>query len=223
MANHQTMHHPNTKNDLNGFSLLELMACLTLVSVFAIAGTRFLMDSFQRILATVEMEANAQYFLQAIHLARSEAIRTQSYVSIRPICENNWNSGWEVFINPNLQFLHAPLASDVLLHHRLASVITTNNPAKDQQRRGNQFQDLNMKGQHRPCIKSLAIQGSKNLIKHISFTPAGGAVMKSGGFIANRLVFWHKNYPQIERQILMSASGRIRICNPQIDQSQCPN
>lgn len=209
---------------INGFSLIETMACLALMSLFAIQATQLFTHSFQRIMASIEIQASAQNFLQAVHLARSEAMRLQTYVSMRPICDNRWDSGWEVFMNPTLDFRPTPLASDILLDYRLSSKITSLKPHGQAVPQGNQFEDLHMSDIPRSCDngKNHSTTSSRRvLIKHISFNPAGGAHMKSGGFIANRLILWHKNYPEIERQILMSASGRIRICNPDQVQRQC--
>ena len=48
----------------------------------------------------------------------------------------------------------------------------------------------------------------------IRFNPAGGAKLKHGGFVANRLVFTHTKNADLQRHVILAASGRWRICNP---------
>ena len=48
----------------------------------------------------------------------------------------------------------------------------------------------------------------------IRFNPAGAAKSKHGGFVANRLVFTHTKNADLQRHMILAASGRWRICNP---------
>ncbi|WP_286261780.1 GspH/FimT family pseudopilin [Polynucleobacter sp. HIN9] len=48
----------------------------------------------------------------------------------------------------------------------------------------------------------------------IRFNPAGGAKSKHGGFVANRLIFAHIKNTSLQRHVILAASGRWRICNP---------
>ena len=48
----------------------------------------------------------------------------------------------------------------------------------------------------------------------IRFNPAGGAKSKHGGFVANRLIFAHTKNTSLQRHVILAASGRWRICNP---------
>ncbi len=48
----------------------------------------------------------------------------------------------------------------------------------------------------------------------IRFNPAGAAKSKHGGFVANRLVFTHTKNADLQRHVILAASGRWRICNP---------
>ena len=51
----------------------------------------------------------------------------------------------------------------------------------------------------------------------IRFNPAGAAKSKHGGFVANRLVFTHTKNTLLQRHVILAASGRWRICNPNSD------
>ncbi len=48
----------------------------------------------------------------------------------------------------------------------------------------------------------------------IRFNSAGAAKSKHGGFIANRLIFTHTKNTSLQRHVILAASGRWRICNP---------
>ena len=48
----------------------------------------------------------------------------------------------------------------------------------------------------------------------IRFNPAGAAKSKHGGFVANRLIFAHTKNRDLQRHVILAASGRWRICNP---------
>jgi type IV fimbrial biogenesis protein FimT len=48
----------------------------------------------------------------------------------------------------------------------------------------------------------------------IRFNPAGAAKSKHGGFVANRLIFAHTKNTSLQRHVILAASGRWRICNP---------
>lgn len=48
----------------------------------------------------------------------------------------------------------------------------------------------------------------------IRFNPAGAAKSKHGGFVANRLIFAHTKNTSLQRHVILAASGRWRMCNP---------
>ena len=48
----------------------------------------------------------------------------------------------------------------------------------------------------------------------IRFNPAGAAKSKHGGFVANRLILANTKNTDLQRHVILAASGRWRICNP---------
>jgi type IV fimbrial biogenesis protein FimT len=48
----------------------------------------------------------------------------------------------------------------------------------------------------------------------IIFNPAGAAKTQHGGFVANRLIISHAKANHLKRHIILAASGRWRICDP---------
>ena len=55
----------------------------------------------------------------------------------------------------------------------------------------------------------------------ILFNPSGSAKTKHGGFVANRLILRHRDAPKLQRHLILAASGRWRICDPQSDRRGC--
>ena len=90
-------------SDNNGFTLLELAVTLAIVAILLVAGTppmRNLLLDARRARVTNEL-------VRALHVARSESIRTSADVVLCPLdsgagCSRGtdaWNRGWIVFVN----------------------------------------------------------------------------------------------------------------------------
>ena len=64
---------------------------------------------------------------------------------------------------------------------------------------------VHQKNQHEMTfyLNRLKSQQSQNL-----------AQSKHGGFVANRLIFAHTKNTDLQRHVILAASGRWRICNP---------
>lgn len=90
----------------SGFTLVELMVTLIIVSILLAAG----LPSLKSFLQGNQLIAGTNELISAIHIARSEAIKLQTNVTI---CEstdgtsctdpatNNWDDGWAVFVDSN--------------------------------------------------------------------------------------------------------------------------
>jgi len=55
----------------------------------------------------------------------------------------------------------------------------------------------------------------------IGFNAAGAAKTAQGGFVANRLIFGHRRFMNLERQVILGSGGRWRICDPARDSKRC--
>jgi type IV fimbrial biogenesis protein FimT len=73
---------------------------------------------------------------------------------------------------------------------------------------------------HQIQVDSKAFMDSHTGQSQIRFNPAGAARTKHGGFLANRIIMRHTKNHQLERHIILAASGRWRICNPRAKPSQ---
>ncbi|SEK02705.1 MULTISPECIES: GspH/FimT family pseudopilin [unclassified Variovorax] len=77
---------------VEGFTLLELMVVVAIVAVLATVGT----PAFRDLLINQRLSAAAQAFNAALSLARMEAIRRSQSVSVTALVGRSWLGGWAV-------------------------------------------------------------------------------------------------------------------------------
>lgn len=175
-------------------SLLEALICVALLSLITVLSIR----SFAQQIATYELDAFAQTFVQDAQLARQVSQQRRETVSMRPLTKEhhpNWAAGWEirsgVTINSSLVKSYINTTPIEVAEHLL-------NPSQ-------QFADMSAPGKER----------------HISFTDGAPALLHHGGFVANRIIWQHSRYPELIRHIILGPGGRWRICNPVEDKKDC--
>lgn len=96
----------------HGFSLVELMVTLTVAAILLGIG----IPSFSTLITNQRLGTAASDFLNAINLARSEAIQRSARVDLVPADGRNWKSGWVVFIDGNGN-LHPDPSEPVIFSH----------------------------------------------------------------------------------------------------------
>ena len=79
-------------NSSNGFTLIELMITLTLVSLLMTQG----IPSFKEAMRNNRLTTFNNDLVTALNLARSEAVKRNLSVSVRK-SGANWEDGWDVF------------------------------------------------------------------------------------------------------------------------------
>ena len=204
-----------------GFSLIELLAVLAIISILTIAGAGHVINSFNRMKALAILNATSRAFVQAAHLARQQAQSHQEFITLSPICGNRWDSGWIIFTNPQLNFEESTRANALLKYISSKDITTTIDTTQHHTRyTGNGFEDISVASYQHACPDQTHQRTSEKL-KHISFNPAGGAQMKNGGLVANRLIFWSREFPDMQQQVIMGAGGRLRICTPSPGNLDC--
>jgi type IV fimbrial biogenesis protein FimT len=109
----------STRGSTRGFTLIELAIVLVVVAITLSLGTPLL----QTLLQSNRLSSERNRFLDAINLARSEAIMRNVAVSICPStmvlngipeCRGAYTSGWIVFANGNEDNVVDPESDEVL-------------------------------------------------------------------------------------------------------------
>ena len=81
-----------------GFTLIELMVTVTIVGVMLGIG----IPSFRDFIATQAVKSAATEMATAMLLARSEAIKRNSDVTVAPLSGTTWTTGWTVKVGTTL-------------------------------------------------------------------------------------------------------------------------
>ena len=132
-----------------------------------------------------ELEQTARQFVRHAQFARQYALYSGEYTAIRPRLGETWDLGWQT------EVLKASSTIGVV-----NSVLSQYELPTDVQIDAHRFRDPH-----------------SNTIQ-IIFNPAGAAKTQYGGFVANRLIISHAKASHIKRHIILAASGRWRICDP---------
>jgi type IV fimbrial biogenesis protein FimT len=134
-----------------------------------------------------ELEHTARQFIRHAQFARQHALYSGIHTAIRPREEGGegWGLGWQ--IKTLTSYSADGMTNSVLVHYDLPASIQIDS---------HRFRDPHTK------------------VMQIIFNPAGAAKTQHGGFVANRLVVSHAKASHLQRHIILAASGRWRICDP---------
>ena len=170
-----------------GFTLVELLAVITLLSLMLFMGLPLVQAQFQE----RELEQTARQFIRHAQFARQYALYSGEHTVIRPRAGEIWDLGWQT------EVLEASSTIGVI-----NSVLAQYELPTDVQIDAHRFRD--------PHSNTM----------QIIFNPAGAAKTQHGGFVANRLILSHTKANHLKRHIILAASGRWRICDPNISASK---
>ena len=170
-----------------GFTLMELLAVITLLSLMLFMGLPLVQAQFQE----RELEQTARQFIRHAQFARQYALYSGEHTVIRPRAGETWDLGWQT------EVLEASSTIGVI-----NSVLAQYELPTDVQIDAHRFRD--------PHSNTM----------QIIFNPAGAAKTQHGGFVANRLILSHTKANHLKRHIILAASGRWRICDPNISASK---
>ncbi|MEW6703552.1 MAG: GspH/FimT family pseudopilin [Pseudomonadota bacterium] len=96
-------------SQVKGFTLTELMVTLTVLSVVLAVG----IPSFKNLLARNRVSGQANEFIGALNLARSEAVRRGQPVTLRSAAgTEDFGTGWEIFPDADTDGTKASPATD---------------------------------------------------------------------------------------------------------------
>ncbi len=184
-----------------GFTLIEVLICTFLIAI--IAST--LIESFSRQIAQQQLNEVTHAFIQDAQLARQLSRQLNIKVSLQPANERdpqNWSNGWAI-VQPTDRSMRGILLKTYPLNqpHLHAQVQIATHLLKDSQ----QFTDMS----------------APKKARHISFLRGEPALLHNGGFVANRIIWQHKRYPELMRHVILGPGGRWRICDPGKDSQKC--
>jgi type IV fimbrial biogenesis protein FimT len=185
-----------------GFTLIEVLICLAMMAaVSAIAA-----NLFNQQIALLQLNEVSQAFIQDAQLARQLSKQKNVTVTLKPLSSSefrDWSNGWEitqgVFSSEEVfkTLKQYPLHG----HHLKGRVQIAHDSLKDSQ----QFTDMS----------------APNKARHISFESGNIALLRNGGFVANRIIWQHQQYPNLQMHVILGPGGRWRSCNPNRDNQKC--
>ncbi len=168
-----------------GYTLLELMVVIALFSLMLTLGAPHIVAQFHE----RELDHAASQFIYFAQFARQQALYGSHDTLLKPRItiqgESDWQSGWQI------EYANA---------------------------KGSEVGSVAIVAQY-PLPGHILID-SKGFVdphsghRQIRFNPAGAAKSERGGFVANRLVLTHAKNNALQRHVILAASGRWRICNP---------
>jgi type IV fimbrial biogenesis protein FimT len=205
----------------SGFTLIEAVTVIGLVALFLLFSSHFSSSIFSTYQARNEVHATTLALMLDAQRIRTLARTHKTTMSIMPICNNSWESGWIAFHNPELKF-NKEAITNTLWKKEISPQVTTIRPKGSAPVSGTQFADISIKSfSHPKCQNSSIALESGEKLRHLSFNALGAAQTKNGGFVANRVVFWSKIYPNIEYHLVLGDSGRLRLCKPEAVNPKC--
>lgn len=172
-----------------GFTLIELMVTIAVAAVLlVIAAPNFV--AFQR---SSELTSAANSFVAALGAARGEAMKRGRQAVVVPRQDNNWATGWTVFVDTdnNQQFN----GSDILILQQAAL----------------------------PSYFSATGQGTaQSSPAYVMFNPSGYTQTSDSTFQSATLKIERNDISgtaktQQTRIVVIAKTGRVRACQPNLD------
>lgn len=80
-----------------GVTLVELIVTISIMAILLAMGA----PSFQSMIVSNRLTSQANMLLGALSYTRSEAIKRNKYVVLKPMAGTDWANGWTVFVDLN--------------------------------------------------------------------------------------------------------------------------
>jgi type IV fimbrial biogenesis protein FimT len=94
-----------------GFTLIELLSVLAVLGILVAAAA----PTFRDAVTARRLEAGTTQIVNAIRLARAEAIKRAGVVAVRPLSGTDWSSGLLVHFEADADASNARVAADTLV------------------------------------------------------------------------------------------------------------
>jgi type IV fimbrial biogenesis protein FimT len=191
-ANHST----------KGFTLIEVLICLGMMAAMSAIAAHL----FSEQIALLQLDEVSQAFIQDAQLARQLSRQTNQTVTLKPLGNTefrDWSDGWEITQNIFSSEEAFKTLKQYSLHggHLKGRIQIAQDSLKDSQ----QFTDMS----------------APYKARHISFQSGNVALLRNGGFVANRIIWQHRQHPQLQMHVILGPGGRWRSCNPNRDNQKC--
>jgi type IV fimbrial biogenesis protein FimT len=185
-----------------GFTLIEALICLAMMAAMSGIAAHL----FSQQIALLQLDEVSQAFIQDAQLARQLSRQTDKTVTIKPLGSNefrDWSSGWEITQDVFSTEEPPRILKQYPLHggHLKGRIQVAHDSLKDSQ----QFTDMS----------------APHKARHISFESGNVALLRNGGFVANRIIWQHRHYPKLKMHVILGPGGRWRSCNPNRDNQKC--
>lgn len=183
---------------MGGFTLIEASICIALISLL----TGFSIRLFDRQISEVQLRRVIHAFIQDAQLSRQYSRQHNGEVVMKPLQTNNWVHGWEIQIPDKASPTNRiTLKTYSLKSEKLQGIVRV---PEEILKASQQFTDI-----------------SAQRDRHLTFKNGQMALLKNGGFVANRMIWQHTRYPDLIRHVILGPGGRWRICDPKEDNQDC--
>ena len=185
-----------------GFTLLEVLICLGMVAAMSGVAAHL----FSQQIALLQLDEVSQAFIQDAQLARQLSRQIDKTVTLKPLGRTefrDWSHGWEITQDVFSTEGSMKILKQYPLHggHLKGRIQVAHDSLKDSQ----QFTDMS----------------APHKARHISFQSGNVAVLRNGGFVANRIIWQHRQFPHLQMHVILGPGGRWRSCNPNRDNQKC--
>ena len=185
-----------------GFTLIEVLICLAMMAAMSAIAAHL----FSQQIALLQLDEVSHAFIQDAQLARQLSRQTDKTVTLKPLGHKefrDWSYGWEITQDVFSSEKEFKTFKQYPLHagHLKGRIQVAKNSLKDSQ----QFTDMS----------------ASHKARHISFQSGNVALLRNGGFVANRIIWQHRQFAHLQMHVILGPGGRWRSCNPNRDNQKC--
>ena len=185
-----------------GFTLIEVLICISMLAAMSAIAAHL----YSQQIAHSQMDEVSHAFMQDAHLARQLSRQMNKTITLKPLGYSefrDWSHGWEIVLGAfsSEESLKTLKQYPLQRGHLKGRIQIAHESLKESQ----QFTDMS----------------APNKARHISFESGKAALLNNGGFLANRIIWQHSAYSDMQRHLILGPGGRWRVCDPSKDHQKC--